>query len=109
MANIGKGRVLRVCDLCGGVDDHPRHTLAGGVPGVYPRPTAELLAKVSDAAPAEERGRLLADLIDTGTTDRHMDCCREAGCPDGSCDRQTAGAEDLRGAKLLEHLMSGGK
>lgn len=37
---------------------------------------------------------------------RHMDCCREAGCPDGSCDQLVAaGAEDLRGPALVEYLM----
>jgi hypothetical protein len=42
---------------------------------------------------------------DTGETHmRHMDCCREAGCPTGSCDEVTAGAEDLRGEELREHL-----
>ena len=41
---------------------------------------------------------------DGGTLIRHMDCCREAGCPTGACDEVTAGAEDLRGEELLEHL-----
>ena len=35
---------------------------------------------------------------------RHFDCCRTAGCPDGSCDVLTAGAEDLRGDDLRAHL-----
>lgn len=35
---------------------------------------------------------------------RHMDCCREAGCPDGRCDVVTAGAEDKRGADLADHV-----
>jgi len=107
VANIGDGRTLKVCDLCGGVDDHPRHILAGGDPGAFPQPTQEVLAAVADNAPPEERGRLLASLMDTGTTERHMDCCREAGCPDGTCAAQTAGAEDLRGADLLNHLTEG--
>lgn len=34
----------------------------------------------------------------------HMDCCRERGCPDGSCPIVTEGAEDLRGDKLRAHL-----
>lgn len=34
----------------------------------------------------------------------HMDCCRARGCPDGTCDIITAGAESLRGAKLLAHI-----
>ena len=35
---------------------------------------------------------------------RHMDCCREAGCPDGSCQEVTAGAESLQGDELVAHL-----
>lgn len=43
---------------------------------------------------------------DGSTMIRHMDCCRDAGCPTGSCDEVTAGAEDLRGDDLLKHLTS---
>ena len=103
MANIGDGRPLRVCDLCGGVDDHPRHVISGGT-GQYERPSDEILTKVIDAAPSEQRARLVRDLLDTSSQDRHMDCCRVAGCPDGSCLRVTAGAEDKRGKQLLAHL-----
>ena len=35
---------------------------------------------------------------------KHMDCCRTDGCPDGTCDVVTAGAEGLRGADLLAHI-----
>jgi hypothetical protein len=101
--NIGGGRAVRVCDLCGGVDDHPRHVLAGGDTDRYPAPTAEIVRKVMRAAPAEQADRLLADLLDTGTTDRHMDCCRAAGCPTGDCDQ----VPDVRGADLLDALTKG--
>jgi len=43
-------------------------------------------------------------LADGGTHTRHMDCCREAGCPDGTCDEVTKGAEKLRGDELVQHL-----
>jgi hypothetical protein len=94
--NIGGGRALRVCDLCGGVDDHPRHVLTG----------VEMIARVLEQAPAEEAARLVRELVDTGSQDRHMDCCRAAGCPAGTCGPQTAGAEDLRGGDLLAHLVA---
>lgn len=103
--SIGNGHALRVCDVCGGVDDHPRHVLAGGVPGVYQAPTADVVRKVMKAAPAAELDRLLGDLLDTSSSDRHMDCCREAGCPNGLCDAVTAGAETKRGSALLRHLI----
>lgn len=106
MENIGDGRPLRVCDLCGGVDDHPRHVIAGAIRDVFPRVADEVVDRVLVNAPEAERGRLLRDLLDTASSDRHLDCCREAGCPDGSCGLVTAGAEQLRGPDLLNHLMS---
>lgn len=105
LAPIGNGRLVRVCDLCGGVDDHPRHVLAGGTADVFPQPGDDILQRVLDAAPPEDRARLVRDLLDTSSSDRHMDCCREAGCPTGTCGEQTAGAENKRGADLLKHLM----
>ena len=47
---------------------------------------------------------VIGDLLDGSTTLRHMDCCREAGCPDGSCGEVTKGAESKRGAALVRHL-----
>lgn len=106
MADIGEGRPLRVCDLCGGVDDHPRHVIAGPDRDRFPRVPDKIVDQVLANAPAADRGRLLRDLMDSGSSDRHMDCCRAHGCPDGSCDQLTAGAEDLRGAELLQHLVA---
>ena len=57
------------------------------------------LCGISDTAP-----RHVIGLADGGTLTRHMDCCRAAGCPEGTCDQVTAGAEDLRDDALLEHL-----
>jgi hypothetical protein len=106
MPDIGNGRPLRVCDLCGGVDDHPRHVIASGGRDVFPAPSDEIVSRVLDSAPAEHRARLLRELQDTSSSDRHMDCCREAGCPDpdNNCAALTEGAEQARGAKLLKHL-----
>jgi hypothetical protein len=112
--NIGGDRPLRVCDLCGGVDDHPRHVITGGIlnaAGVaepFPRPGDNILSRVIANAPGEERAWLIGQLLDTSASDRHMDCCRTAGCPDGTCVPQTAGAEDLRGGDLLAHLEAKG-
>lgn len=107
--NIGGDRPLRVCDLCGGVDDHPRHVLTGGTQtddGMVPfeKPGQDILAKVLANAPESDRVRLVDELLDINASDRHMDCCRVAGCPDGTCNTQTAGAEELRGGALLTHL-----
>jgi hypothetical protein len=104
--NIGGDRLLRVCDLCGGVDDHPRHVIAGAMRDVFPRVADEILGEVMANAPDEHRGRLVRELLDTASSDRHRDCCREAGCPTGECDFLTGGGEHLRGADLLEHTIA---
>lgn len=117
--NIGGGRALRVCDLCGGVDDHPRHVIAGTVPrnlatgqsvpaagdGPFPPPGDDIIAKVVAAAPAGELPRLLRDLMDTTSSDRHLDCCAAAGCPTDTCGPQVADAPGT-GRQMLDHLMS---
>lgn len=107
MADIGKGRAKQVCDYCLTVDDHPRHLIAGGTADVYPAPTAAAVRAVTAAVadlPEPEADRILNEFLDTGSLALHLDCCRERGCPTGECDQRTAGAENLRGAKLLTHL-----
>lgn len=34
----------------------------------------------------------------------HMACCRDSGCPDGSCDVLLKGADSLSGQALVAHL-----
>ncbi len=103
MSKIGGGRLLRVCDLCGGVDDAPRHVFASS-PDIVRKPSEQVIGRVRKLAPPDQVDRLLAELLDTDSADFHLDCCRDAGCPDRSCDRVTAGAEDLRDGDLLAHL-----
>lgn len=96
--------MMRMCDICGQVDDHPRHihaaapseattpadiaikamsnyrdALAERIPGMTP----EELADGEDAA--EEALSILAHIRDSSTRMAHMDCCAATGCPDGSC------------------------
>lgn len=104
--NIGGGRALHVCDLCGGVDDHPRHIVIGA-PGTF-RITDDVLDKVLASAPAADQSRLVRELLDTSSSDRHLDCCRAAVCPNGTCDLMTDGAHHKRGADLLEHIVGVG-
>ncbi|GGN86366.1 hypothetical protein GCM10010112_67850 [Actinoplanes lobatus] len=101
--NIGGDRPTRVCDTCGLVDDHPRHTI-GADPGRDDRPGQDVIAIVlgSDHSP-EIKALAVAQLVEPGLY-RHLDCCRAVGCPDGTCNTQTAGAETLRGGALLTHL-----
>jgi len=118
VSNIGGDRPLRVCDLCGQVDDHPRHGLVGSVPGqaIMAAPAEDIVNKVLDAAPADQRARLMRELTDTSTSDRHLDCCAAAGCPmvsspieserAQSCPEKLKGADGVTGKKLLAHLES---
>ena len=107
MGNIGGGRVLKVCDVCGAVDDHPRHVIAGSVGNVFPAPDPAIVEAVVANSPNEERSRLLADLLDTSSQERHMDCCAQVGCPTGQCTEVMHAAGSRRGAALLKHIQKG--
>lgn len=54
---------------------------------------------IEDADPRHVHG------LDTGGDQvRHMDCCREAGCPTGACDDLP---NDLRGDELVAYITKG--
>jgi hypothetical protein len=99
---------LRVCDLCGGVDDHPRHVIAGAMTDVFPRVGDDIVDRVLTTAPEQDRGRLLRELLDTSSSDRHLQCCAEAGCPQENpamrCDVLIANAGGVIGDDLRGHL-----
>lgn len=83
-------RVFRGCDVCGQVDDHPRHVLGvpADWPGAVPDQTvvAELIRQASAAgADPDQLAFLLAEQADPTTVVRHPDCCAAVGCYDGSC------------------------
>jgi hypothetical protein len=107
-ANIGGGRIVHSCDVCGGVDDHPRHIIAGTNPNEFPAPAGAMVRQVMAATadlPEPETDRILGELTDASTHYRHYDCCRDGGiCPNGLCAHLTGGAESKRGAALLRHL-----
>ena len=71
-------RVQQYCDICGLVDDHPRH-------------------HVNDVDP-----RTGAPLVST----RHFDCCVSVGCPDGSCPAILATANGAHGLDLVDHVLN---
>lgn len=97
-------RPMRLCDACGQVDDHPRHVIAHA-PGDGVTTTDVASAAIAAASDAD-RPAIIAQARDTSTIMRHMDCCRAAGCPDGTCNIVTAGAEDKKGDALVKHLTS---
>lgn len=87
--------MYRVCDLCGGVDDHPRHSFAGVIPGEHtvdeslrPIVTANVEALYDGGSVTfEEAAGIVSSYDDTTSSDRHIDCCAAAGCPlDGTLD-----------------------
>jgi hypothetical protein len=95
-------RQMRICDVCGQVDNHPRHEFMA--PGAFPVNQANLtkvmgLSGLSDATKA----KIVADIVDTGTQQRHFDCCSTVGCPDGTCN---AHSNDLKGAALLAAIQA---
>ena len=105
---------FRVCDLCGGVDDHPRHVIAGVIDDQHPvnealRETvaANIETLLSEKKiPFSEAMRISADFADTTSSDRHKDCCAAVGCPTGTCGNQIAGAEGKTGAALRKHILA---
>lgn len=96
-------RPVRMCDSCGGVDDHPRHVV-WHAPG-NGLTSDEVAAKALEAAPKEAFADILAQVRDDTVIAKHMDCCREDGCPDGSCPAVTEGVEDVRGDDLVRYLV----
>lgn len=102
---MAEKRPMRMCDSCGGVDSDPRHVFA------YAEGDGETEAVVASEAignaSREDLPLIMAQIADRSTTMKHMDCCRADGCPDGTCNVVTAGAEDKRGAALVRHLTKG--
>lgn len=101
---IGGDRPIRGCDVCGGVDDHPRHVIAGapGAAGDARADVIRLTIENSKQFDDATRDAVLASILDTSSQDRHRDCCRQVGCPTGTCnDVVDVAGPDVRGAELL--------
>lgn len=100
-------RLLRICDVCGQVDDHPRHVF--GTIGLEPNMDhVEAVVAMEDLAP-EDRARIVSEILDTTTQYRHPDCCHEAGCPDAgqATDCARLAATGLVGPALLKFILEG--
>lgn len=104
--------MMRMCDICGQVDDHPRHIHAAAVGEAT---TTQEVAKAAmrHILKLKDNGEALALAVahmqDSTTRMAHMDCCVEAGCPDGSCSEIVATLPKgyVKGDALKEHLTSG--
>ncbi len=76
----------RICDVCGVVDRGPRHQV-GYTPGTVPVNVAQIKSVIANPdLTDDEKASISADIADTELQLRHMDCCTNVGCPDGSCD-----------------------
>lgn len=94
-------RPLRLCDICGGLDDHPRHVFAVAPDDAnVPPPEYTEQADVT-GAPL----KAVAQLLNPGTKIRHMDCCAEAGCV--LCQATEAELGGVRGQELIDALLGG--
>lgn len=94
-------RPLRLCDVCGGLDDHPRHvqSIAKSEPDALPSP--EFLDSLGTNVPASA----IALLMNPRTRIRHHDCCAANGCV--VCTRTEALNGGARGDELLAAIQGG--
>lgn len=100
------GRMVRGCDVCRQVDDHPRHVVhcAPDFPGAMPSADAltGMLSSAHDAGlDSDAIDAMLAEQIDPTTVVRHPDCCRDNGCHDQSCRAML----DRHGGKTRDPLV----
>lgn len=69
--------MLRACDLCGGVDETPRHVISCAPDHPESVPSADLIrVAIENGAPNEA----IDALLEPTTLIRHMTCCRDNGC-----------------------------
>lgn len=94
-------RMLRLCDVCGGLDDHPRHVQWVPVDTVGAVPDMSFF----DALPSAVPPRAVAEIMDPTTIVRHQDCCAAQGC--AICQATEAANGGARGDALLESIQGG--
>jgi hypothetical protein len=77
---------MRVCDVCGGVDEEARHVVAHA-PDQAPTVERAITLKVvgDESLTAEQKVDALNSLEDGTLQIRHIPCCAKAGCPTGTC------------------------
>jgi hypothetical protein len=101
-------RPYGLCDSCGQVDKAPKHLIYGSR-GDFPL-SPELATKAVKGCPKDYSVEsLMAEVQDTSTSQKHMDCCVADGCPDQACnhihDRSPAPADKpLQNEELFKHI-----
>lgn len=111
----------RPCDLCGGVDQDPRHSFSGVVPDAHPvndsvaATLSDNLKALTDSGDVEfgQAFSVMEAFRDTTSTDRHIDCCAAAGCPlkgsdqdAAACDHRVAAANGKTGEGMRKAALS---
>jgi hypothetical protein len=93
-------RPLRYCDVCGQLDDHPRHVKSISRKTEKPLHIDETYA--NSLKPGTPRSYM--ELMNPWVTVRHMDCCAAQGCAE--CYQTEKDNRGRRGQKLIDHLMN---
>ena len=79
----------RICDVCGVVDEGPRHRFFTE-PDSFPVNQAHLTSVLENLdIPTADKIALINDIQDTGDQTRHFDCCAAVGCPAPPVDAET--------------------
>lgn len=109
MSKNATERELRVCDICGQIDTAPRHRVAFAPNDAPTVGQAMILAVVESDHDADVKATAVAELTDSTIRSAHMDCCRDAGCPDGSCNRihDSYDGPDKKDNALLKYIEGG--
>lgn len=94
-------RAMRLCDMCGGYDDFPRHVTSLPEPSAEAVPTREFLS----ALPSGVDALAVAELMDATTFVRHMNCCANAGC--AACTAVVAACGGAEGQDLTDAIAAG--
>ncbi len=95
-------RPMQACDVCGGVDDHPRHTILYGQ-GQAPAPSGDALRSAIQNGAGNWS---IADLLSRDRTVRHLDCCASQGCAFCRASEQVTGGK--RGGSLVKAVTAEG-
>lgn len=76
---------LRVCDVCGKIDDLGRHVLVVAPGEIDDAPSKVYNAVLNSKASNEDKLAAMESLKNDTLQIRHISCCAAEGCPTGTC------------------------
>lgn len=95
-------RPLRFCDVCGELDDHPRHVVTLRPDSTDGRPDDLFLAGIRMGdAPITAVEQLTRGNVQV----RHLNCCADQGCV--VCQATEKVTKGARGQKLIDTIANG--